>query len=411
MRYRGVLRSKWMTREFHDNVIDKSTSKEGSTLKKSLFAVSVATLLAAANFSVTAQENLVYVPVDPCRIVDTRKTGGDLTDGEERDFKVSGNVATQGGDAGGCPDPKDGTGVEPLAVSAYVVAVPASGSSQGNLSAYPSDAPLTTEGAVVINFPAGQVLGNTTTIGLCDPATCPPSGEEFTILVQKSNQHVVIDIQGYFYPITGNCPDDMVTSGSICVDQYEASVWDTAAGDGTQYGAGTDDYPCSNDGSDCGDGALNPIYAVSRSGEEPSVEITWYQAAQACANVDKRLPTTAEWQMAASGTPSGLTPDPALGCNTNSGAVIETGTAGALCQSTAGAYDMVGNVFELVAEMDTDFVAPGPLVSFVGSDSLNTRAFGADYLNSGNLAADTESTLILDGPLITAASVGFRCVR
>jgi len=302
-----------------------------------------------------------------------------------------------------------------LAISAYVVAVPFSGSTAGVLSAYPSDqsAPAAGEGATV-NFAAGQVIGNTTNVTLCEPDTCPTSGDtgEFAILARSTIQHVVVDVQGYFYPATGTCPDDMVAAGSLCVDKYEASVWDSAAGGGTQFGDGTDDYPCLDDGSDCADGTASPIYALSLASVNPSVSITWYQAAQACANAGKRLPTTAEWQMAASGTPSGLITNPTLGCNTDSGTVSATGTAGTACQSTAGASDMVGNVFELVAELDADYALPGdPTITFVGSDSLNTRAFGADFVNSGNLAADTESTLILDGPLITATSVGFRCVR
>jgi hypothetical protein len=116
--------------------------------------------------------------------------------------------------------------------------------------------------------------------------------------------------------------------------------------------------------------------------------------------------------MAASGTPSGLNVDPTLGCNTNSGAISLTGIAGAACQSSAtGAADMIGNVFELVAELDAAFVTPSLLVTARSTDSLNARAFGADFRNSGGLAADAKSMLILDTPLITADSVGFRCVR
>ena len=370
--------------------------------------MSVATLLAVSGVPAQAQENMIYVPVNPCRLVDTRNAGGPIAADGTRNFLVSGSVAGQGG-TGTCPAPRPG--VEPLAISAYVLAVPDTGSGQGILTAYPSDQPVPPPGAgSTVNFGAQEVIGNTTNITLCEPASCPPDGE-FAILARSTSQHVVVDVQGYFYPATGTCPDDMVAAGSLCVDTYEASVWDSAAGGGTQYGDGTDDYPCLDDASDCGDGAASPIYALSQAGVNPSVEITWYQAAQACANVGKRLPTTAEWQMAASGTPSGLNVDPTLGCNTDSGAVSATGTAGAACQSTAGASDMVGNVFELVAELDADYVAPGPLVTFIGSDSLNSKAFGADFFNSGGLPADTESTLVLDGPLITATSVGFRCVR
>ena len=372
--------------------------------------MSVATLLATSSIPAQAQENLIYVPVDPCRLADTRQAGGAIAADDFRNFLVSGTVTSQGGNAAGCPAPRQGS--EPLAISAYVIAVPDGSSGTGVLTAYPSDqSPPAVGAGSTVNFDAGEIIGNTTNITLCEPDTCPTDGE-FAILSRITSQHVVVDVQGYFYPATGTCPDDMVAAGSLCIDKYEASVWDTAAGNVTQYGDGTDDYPCLDDGSDCGDGTATPIYAISQTAVNPSVSITWYQAAQACANVAKRLPTTAEWQMAASGTPGGLNADPTLGCNTNSNAVSATDAFDTLCQSTVGASSMVGNVFELVAELDADYAAPGgSTITFLGSDSLNSRAFGADFFNSGGLAADTESTLILDGPLITATSVGFRCVR
>jgi len=52
-----------------------------------------------------------------------------------------------------------------------------------------------------VNFAAGQVIGNTTNITLCDQVACPTDGE-FAILARNTNQHVVIDVQGYFYPST-----------------------------------------------------------------------------------------------------------------------------------------------------------------------------------------------------------------
>jgi len=149
---------------------------------------------------VLAQENLVYVPVDPCRIVDTRVAGGAIPANTSRNFLVSGAVTGQGGTAAGCEAPRQET--KPLAISAYVLAVPATGSAAGVLTAYPSDqvAPAIGEGSTV-NFAAGEVVGNTTNISLCEPSSCPSDGE-FAILARNTNQHVVVDVQGYFYPST-----------------------------------------------------------------------------------------------------------------------------------------------------------------------------------------------------------------
>ncbi len=151
---------------------------------------------------VLAQDDLIYVPVDPCRIVDTRSGGGAITANTVRNFLVSGSLgelAVQGGQTD-CLDPKAGTGQKPLAISAYVVAVPASGSTNGVLTAYPSHRlPPPVGAGSTVNFAPGQVIGNTTNITLCDQVTCPTDGE-FAILARNTNQHVVVDIQGYFYP-------------------------------------------------------------------------------------------------------------------------------------------------------------------------------------------------------------------
>ncbi len=151
---------------------------------------------------VSAQEELVYVPVEPCRVVDTRSGGGAITANTNRNFRVSGTMgelAIQGGTTD-CLDPKAGTGQKPLAVTAYVVAVPASGSTGGVLTAYPSHLlPPPVGAGSTVNFGAGQVIGNTTTITLCDQIPCPTDGE-FSILARNTKQHVVIDVQGYFYP-------------------------------------------------------------------------------------------------------------------------------------------------------------------------------------------------------------------
>jgi len=161
-----------------------------------------------------AQDELVYVAVPPCRIVDTRNAGGVIAANDFRNFRVSGTsgeLAVQGGEAD-CLDPKAGTGSKPLAISAYVIAVPTSGSGSGVLTAYPSDQQPPPVGAgSTVNFVAGQAIGNTTNITLCDPAGSCPTDGEFAILARSTNQHVVIDVQGYFYPLNGG--DGQIVAG------------------------------------------------------------------------------------------------------------------------------------------------------------------------------------------------------
>jgi hypothetical protein len=132
----------------------------------------------------------------------------------------------------------------------------------------------------------------------------------------------------------GLAPDDeMVRVGSVCIDKYEASLWDAPVGGNQITGA----IPCNANGQDC-----DNIYARSVAGVLPRASITWFQAQAALANSGKRLPSNAEWQMAVRGTPDGA---PCV----VSGGVQNTG-ANPGCVSDWGAFDMVGNVWEWVAD-------------------------------------------------------------
>src|SRR5439155_14966640 len=54
--------------------------------------------------------DLVYTPVTPCRILDTRIVGGPIAAGGQRNFLVTGtNLSGQGGSATGCGVPTAAT--------------------------------------------------------------------------------------------------------------------------------------------------------------------------------------------------------------------------------------------------------------------------------------------------------------
>src|SRR5207249_12241511 len=114
----------------------------------------------------------------------------------------------------------------------------------------------------------------------------------------------------------------------------------TSAG-AIQLGLASGDLPAAGCPA-TGNGCVN-VYAVSIPGVTPAAFITWFQAAAAARNSLKRLPTNQEWQVAAFGTPDG---NP---CNVSSASVAFTGAALG-CISDVGAFDMVGNVYEWVAD-------------------------------------------------------------
>jgi formylglycine-generating enzyme required for sulfatase activity len=231
-----------------------------------------------------------------------------------------------------------------------------------------------------------------------------------------------------------------VQVGRLCVDKYEASVWEipaasrslvkkVAAGKiasaaqlagATQRGAAADDY-----GPGCPDDARTAcpgLYAVSIPGALPAQHVTWLQAAALCANAGKRLPTNQEWQLGALGTPdTGGADDGTTTCNTDDVGMVAVQPAGSrsACVSARGAFDMVGNVSELVADWQQISAAcPGwggfsdDYMCFAGASTVDPSpgvlVRGADYrydAQAGPLAVDALPATDA-GP-----GVGFRCAR
>jgi len=171
-------------------------------MKKLALVMLATTLNTAFINTVQAQDDLVYVAVEPCRIADTRKASlGVVRANTFRNFRIagsSGDLAVQGGTVD-CLNPRGGE--SPVAVAAYVLAVPAESSvSKGALTAYPSDqAPPVVGAGSTVNFAKDQVIGNTTIATVCSSGDCP-SGGELAILARGTDENVVIDVQGYFYP-------------------------------------------------------------------------------------------------------------------------------------------------------------------------------------------------------------------
>ncbi|HEV7732268.1 MAG TPA: SUMF1/EgtB/PvdO family nonheme iron enzyme [Candidatus Binatia bacterium] len=237
------------------------------------------------------------------------------------------------------------------------------------------------------------------------------------------------------------CAIDAVMSGPVCMDRFEASVWRVpnptttnralvtkiqqgratvallTAGGAKPLGTAGDDYPpCADTGQNC----LDDIYAVSLPEQIPSAHITWFQAQEACANAGKRLPTSAEWQIGADGTPDPGPDDGTTTCNTASANVVIPTGARAKCRSGRGAFDMVGNVMEWVADWvprSTDCVGWGAFsndfMCLAGASTTST-APGAlvrgGFFFGGPIAGPLMVVGTID-PTRAEEFIGFRCTR
>lgn len=225
---------------------------------------------------------------------------------------------------------------------------------------------------------------------------------------------------------TGNdFTDEMVRVGSLCVDKYEASVWNApnASVATTQYGISADDYPCSDNGNDCS--STNPIYARSVAGVTPSGYITWFQAQQACGMSGKRLITNAEWQMAVAGTTDPGTADNSSSTCATKSARSVTGSRGD-CYSNWSVHDMVGNLWEWVADWmqlksrgdfgdissetyGTDGIY-GMADAYPEIDRFPSALKRGGYWDSGTAAGVFAMEGML-GPSESSSIIGFRCGR
>jgi hypothetical protein len=142
-------------------------------------------------------EDLVFTPVKPCRIFDSRKSCpscGVFNPGNSREFYVYGtsDIANQGGNPGGCPCPQG----EPAAVHINVTAVPQSGI--GWFVVFPANvaAPL----ASLVNYDgAVQNIANAATIKCYFNDSAGAREIEVKNGGQNGMSHLVIDVMGYYY--------------------------------------------------------------------------------------------------------------------------------------------------------------------------------------------------------------------
>ena len=181
------------------------------TLLKHIGKISAGIVLTACSTLASAQlgslsTDLVYTPVTPCRIIDTRNAGttsGILPAGSTRGFNGWGaNFTSQGGAASSCNIPAN-TDTAAIVVNLTVV----SPSTGGYITAFPSN--VTRPLAASLTFNMSDVKGNNAILKLSQTG----SGSHLNIYT-TSMTHLVADVVGYYArPLAlGSFSSDLVYS-------------------------------------------------------------------------------------------------------------------------------------------------------------------------------------------------------
>ena len=263
--------------------------------------------------------------------------------------------------------------------------------------------------------------------GNCEPEEISVSLESLDARVQSLEEQV-----SELLTEKAQCPDEMVLVGDFCIDRYKASVWSEQQCDGTQYGTESDDYPTSF--PDSGDW-VQGLFSCSMENVIPAGEITWFQAAQACALSGKRLCSNVEWQTAAAGIPA-----EASACGLLEDGPSVTGSFPD-CVSAWGTVDQVGIRWEWTADWsvggstwmfenqgDDGDQLPWPTEYGDGEDytlNVNGETMGANgtfqkglpaaVIRGGDYGnAETGGHFALSiarGPSHSAPFIGFRCCK
>ena len=182
---------------------------------------------ATASLADTAAD-LVFIPVFPCRIFDTRPSKGGVgpyggPGSASRNYIVYSStpaeiaeIAAVGGNPAGCPAPKG----EPSAISTNFTVVPID--NEGHITAYPYGGNLPT--ASLVNYYPGTNIANAGIV-----ATAYLQAYDLSVY-HHSETNSIADVMGYFYPAT---PEAAMASGATITDPAGALYAKTGPSDNT----------------------------------------------------------------------------------------------------------------------------------------------------------------------------------
>lgn len=134
-------------------------------------------------------QDLTFVPITPCRLLDTRVAGvGAIPPNSVKDFEVTetASYGSQGGNTSAC-----GLSTLPVFAAAVINFTVVSPTSAGFITAYPWSAARPV--AATVNYAAGDVVGNLAIVKLDQTA----AQYEFSVYSFQQT-HLVADIVGYF---------------------------------------------------------------------------------------------------------------------------------------------------------------------------------------------------------------------
>lgn len=173
----------------------------------------------------------------------------------------------------------------------------------------------------------------------------------------------------------------------------------------------------------------------SGMGDHPIVQVTWQGARRYCESAKKRLPTEAEWELAARGVEGRTFPwgearptchsavfdwhDSGLSCSSSMNSPVKIGSR-QQDRTPEGVYDLAGNVAEWVFDFyrqrytpcDTEAMCDNPVVQ---TDSAIPTELGRHVVRGGSWYREFDALRGAGRSRKTASDltsdIGFRCVR
>ncbi|KAA3659521.1 MAG: hypothetical protein DWQ04_22055 [Chloroflexi bacterium] len=171
-----------------------------------------------------------------------------------------------------------------------------------------------------------------------------------------------------------SCLPDELPLHAVYLDAYNIDKYETTNNQYAAFLNGRNSNDCGgHECIDLGDPRTHITYqgnqylAESGYGDHPVIEVSWYGANSYCTENGGRLPTEAEWEIAARGTTIRAYPwgdqDPDCTLANFSGCLNDTSQVGAYPAGASpyGAMDMAGNVWEWVNDWyDANYYISSP---------------------------------------------------